>query len=168
MGALVARFDPASGCRAHGVLAPNFAVGAVLLMHFAAVAAPFFAGAEIVELHHDGKRDAPSGTALRTAEGMAGARREAGRDAFPDDATITTVVEGVRGGAGPGGVRLHSVRLPGLLAHQEVLFGGPGQGLTLRHDSYDRSSFMDGVVLAVEAVADRPGLTLGLEPLLGL
>jgi 4-hydroxy-tetrahydrodipicolinate reductase len=114
------------------------------------------------------KRDAPSGTSLRTAEGMAAARSAAGRDGFLPDATSTVVVEGARGGAGPGGIRMHSVRLPGLVAHQEVLFGSAGQGLTIRHDSYDRASFMDGVVLAVESVASLPGLTLGIEPLLGI
>ena len=99
---------------------------------------------------------------------MAAARVAAGKDGFAPDATSTVVVEGARGGAGPGGVRMHSVRLPGLVAHQEVLFGAVGQGLTIRHDSYDRVSFMDGVVLAIESVASRPGLTLGIEPLLGI
>jgi 4-hydroxy-tetrahydrodipicolinate reductase len=153
---------------AHCILAANFAIGAVLMMRFAALAAPWFDSAEIVELHHEAKRDAPSGTSLRTAEGMAGARAAAGRDGFLPDATTTVVVEGARGGTGPGGIRMHSVRLPGLVAHQEVVFGSPGQGLTIRHDSYDRVSFMDGVVLAVESVASRPGLTLGIEPLLGI
>jgi 4-hydroxy-tetrahydrodipicolinate reductase len=137
-------------------------------MRFAALAAPWFDAAEIIELHHEAKRDAPSGTSLRTAEGMAAARAGAGRDGFLPDATTTVVVDGARGGAGPGGVRMHSVRLPGLVAHQEVLLGSPGQGLTIRHDSFDRASFMDGVVLAVESVASRPGLTLGIEPLLGI
>jgi len=165
---LADRFDPAGGKGANCVLAANFAIGAVLLMRFATIAAPFFDGAEIVELHHDGKVDAPSGTALRTAEGMSVARYEAGTGEFAPDATKIEVLEGARGGAGPGGVRIHSVRLPGLVAHQEVLFGGAGQGLTIRHDSYDRASFMDGVILAVGAVAGRPGLTLGIESLLGL
>jgi 4-hydroxy-tetrahydrodipicolinate reductase len=150
------------------VLAANFAIGAVLMMRFAALAAPWFDAAEVIELHHEGKRDAPSGTSLRTAEAMAAARRAAGRGDFLPDATSEVVVEGARGGSGPGGIRLHSVRLPGLVAHQEVLFGAPGQGLTMRHDSYDRASFMDGVVLAVESVADRPGLTVGIETLLGI
>jgi 4-hydroxy-tetrahydrodipicolinate reductase len=150
------------------VLASNFAIGAVLMMRFAALAAPWFDSAEIVELHHEAKRDAPSGTSLRTAEVMAAARAGAGRGEFLADATSTVVVEGARGGAGPAGVRMHSVRLPGLVAHQEVLFGAAGQGLTIRHDSYDRVSFMDGVLLAVDAVASRPGLTLGIEPLLGI
>jgi 4-hydroxy-tetrahydrodipicolinate reductase len=153
---------------ANCILAPNFAIGAVLMMRFAELAAPWFDGAEILELHHDGKLDAPSGTSVRTAERMAAARAEAGRPDFPDDRTTTVVVEGARGGRGPGGVRMHSVRLRGLVAHQEVVLGAVGQGLTIRHDSYDRTSFMDGVVLAVRSVAERPGLTLGLEPVLGL
>jgi 4-hydroxy-tetrahydrodipicolinate reductase len=150
------------------IVAANFAIGAVLMMRFAELAAPWFQGAEIVELHHDGKLDAPSGTALRTAERMAAARSGAADPAFPADRTVTTVVDGARGGDGPGGVRIHSVRLPGLVAHQEVILGAVGQSLSIRHDSYDRASFMDGVVLAVEQVPSRPGLTLGLEPLLGL
>ncbi len=162
------RFDPAAGTRSNCVIAANFAIGAVLMMRFAALAAPWFEGAEIVELHHDAKRDAPSGTSLRTAEGMAAARATASRGDFPPDAPSVVVVGGARGGTGPGGVRMHSVRLPGLVAHQEVLFGSPGQGLTIRHDSYDRASFMDGVVLAVESVASLPGLTVGIEPLLGI
>ncbi|HVB93415.1 MAG TPA: 4-hydroxy-tetrahydrodipicolinate reductase [Acidimicrobiales bacterium] len=149
------------------VVAANFAIGAVLMMRFAEIAAPWFDGAEIVELHHEGKLDAPSGTSIQTAERMAAARVAAGMDPYPGDATTTVMVEGARGGAGPGGVRMHSVRLTGLVAHQEVLFGSPGQGLSIRHDSYQRTSFMAGVALAVKAVAARPGLTLGLEPLLG-
>jgi len=168
LGGLGRTFDRAGGSGANCVVAANFAVGAVLMMRFAAMAAPWFDGAEIIELHHEGKRDAPSGTSLRTAEGMAAARQAAARDEFPPDATSVVVVDGARGGAGPGGVRMHAVRLPGLVAHQEILLGSPGQGLTIRHDSFDRSSFMDGVVLAVEAVPTRPGLTLGLEPILGI
>ncbi|HWD52051.1 MAG TPA: 4-hydroxy-tetrahydrodipicolinate reductase [Acidimicrobiales bacterium] len=150
------------------VLAANFAIGAVLMMRFAEIAAPWFDAAEIVELHHDGKLDAPSGTSLQTAARMAAARVEAGADPYPADATTTVMVEGARGGSGPGGVRMHSVRLTGLVAHQEVLLGSVGQSLTLRHDSYERTSFMAGVALAIKAVASRPGLTVGLEPLLGL
>jgi 4-hydroxy-tetrahydrodipicolinate reductase len=150
------------------VLAANFAIGAVLMMHFAELAAPWFDGVEIVELHHDGKVDAPSGTAMRTAERMAAARRRNDKDDFPDDGTTTVVVPGVRGGMGPGGVRMHSVRLPGLVAHQEVLLGAVGQSLTIRHDAYDRTSFMDGVAVAIRAVPSHPGLTIGLERLLGL
>ena len=145
------------------VIAPNFAIGAVLMMHFAALAAPWFETAEIIELHHDAKVDAPSGTAMLTAERIAAAS-----DRWAPDPTTTEVVEGARGGRSPGGIPIHSVRLRGLVAHQEVLFGTTGQSLTIRHDSYDRSSFMPGVLLAVKAVADRPGLTVGLDPLLGI
>jgi 4-hydroxy-tetrahydrodipicolinate reductase len=161
-------FAPGTGSGANCILAANFAIGAVLMMRFAAMAAPWFEGAEIIELHHEDKRDAPSGTALRTAERMVAARTAAGKDDFLPDATSTVVATGARGGEGPGGIRMHSVRLPGLVAHQEILFGAVGQGLTIRHDSYDRASFMDGVVLAVLSVASRPGLTLGIEPLLGI
>lgn len=145
----------------NAVWAPNFALGAVLAMHFAAVAGRFYPAAEVIELHHQGKADAPSGTALRTARAIAAARRPEGR------ASGNESVPGVRGGEVEG-VRVHSVRLPGLVAHQEVIFGGQGEVLTLRHDSLDRSSFMPGVLLAVQAVTTRPGLTVGLEPLLGL
>jgi len=161
------RFGPDTGSP-NCVLAPNFAIGAVLMMRFAELAAPWFDGAEIVELHHDGKLDAPSGTAVRTAERMAEARRPPGPGPFPPDGTTVTSVPGARGGAAAGGVRVHSVRLPGLVAHQEVVLGSTGQTLTIRHDSYDRASFMDGVVLAVREVPTRLGLTLGIEPLLGL
>jgi len=126
----------ADGGRANAVIAPNFAVGAVLMMRFAAEASRHMAKAEVIELHHDGKLDAPSGTALRTAGMM------------------------------QGEVPIHSVRLPGLVAHQEVILGGLGETLTIRHDSISRESFMPGVVLAVRAVGARPGLTLGLEPIL--
>ncbi|HUP69200.1 MAG TPA: 4-hydroxy-tetrahydrodipicolinate reductase [Acidimicrobiales bacterium] len=145
------------------VIAPNFAIGAVLMMRFAELAAPWFETAEVIELHHDNKKDAPSGTAMRTMERMAAAS-----DRWGSDPTTDTVVPGARGGEGPAGIRVHSVRLKGLVAHQEVLLGTTGESLTIRHDSYDRSSFMPGVVLAVKAVANRPGLTLGLDPLLGL
>ena len=165
---LARRFaGPGSGAP-NCIVAANFAIGAVLMMRFAEMAAPYFSGAEIVELHHDGKLDAPSGTALVTAGRMATARSDAGAGAFRPDPTVTAVLEGSRGGAGPAGVRIHSVRLAGLVAHQEVILGGTGQSLTIRHDSYDRTSFMDGVVLAVRSVPERPGLTVGLEPLLGL
>ena len=148
----------------HGnvVWAPNFALGAVLAMHFAAVAGRFYPAAEVIELHHQGKADAPSGTALRTARAIAAARGGPG-----GQGTGVESVPGVRGGE-VDGVRVHSVRLPGLVAHQEVIFGGQGEVLSLRHDSLERSSFMPGVLLAVRAVATRPGLTVGLEPLLGL
>jgi 4-hydroxy-tetrahydrodipicolinate reductase len=150
------------------LLASNFAIGAVLMERFAELAAPWFEGAEIVELHHQGKLDAPSGTAVHTAERMAAARAATRSGAFPPDRTATSVVDGARGGSGPGGVRIHSVRLPGLVAHQEVIFGAVGQSLTIRHDSYDRTSFMDGVVLALRSVAGLPGVTLGIDSLLGL
>ncbi len=147
------------GNESNVIVAPNFAVGAVLMQRFAAQAAGVFPSAEIVELHHDGKADAPSGTALTTARRMAKARGEAWRG--PEGETMP----GVRGGDVEG-IRIHSVRLPGLVAHQEVIFGGPGQTLTLRHDSIDRSSFMPGVLLAIKAVASRRGATVGLEHLL--
>lgn len=144
-----------------GVLvAPNFALGAVLLMRFAALAAPHYESVEVIELHHPDKVDAPSGTARLTAELVASARRSAGSAPMPD--ATTTALEGARG-ASVEGVRVHSVRLRGLVAHEEVLLGGPGEQLTLRHDSFDRASFMPGVLLGVRRVASRPGLTVGLE-----
>ena len=144
-------------------IAPNFAIGAVLMMRFAELAAPYFETAEIIELHHDKKVDAPSGTAMLTAERMAAASEEWGKDP-----TKKEIVKGVRGGKGPGGIRMHSVRMRGMVAHQEVLLGTAGQSLSIRHDSYDRSSFMPGVALAVKAVADHPGVTVGLDALLDL
>ncbi|HST63700.1 MAG TPA: 4-hydroxy-tetrahydrodipicolinate reductase [Mycobacteriales bacterium] len=147
------------------VIAPNFAVGAVLTMRFAQVAARFFESVEIVELHHPAKVDAPSGTAARTASLVAEARRQAGLGPAPD--ATTTALDGARG-ASVEGVPVHSIRLAGLVAHQEVLLGTTGETLTLRHDSYDRVSFMPGVLLAVRSVASRPGLTVGLESLLDL
>ncbi len=149
--------------RSNCFVAPNFAIGAVLMMRFAELAAPWFESAEIIELHHDQKVDAPSGTALLTAERMAARSSD-----WAVDPTERTVVEGARGGAGPAGIRVHSVRLRGLVAHQEVLLGTTGQSLSIRHDSYDRDSFMPGVLLAVKAVADHPGLTVGLDRLLDL
>ena len=149
-----------------GVLvAPNFALGAVLAMRFAALAAPHFESVEVIELHHPDKVDAPSGTARHTAEQVAAARREAGIG-DPPDAT-TTALDGARG-ARVDGIAVHSVRLRGLVAHEEILLGGPGEQLTIRHDSFDRSSFMPGVLLGVRTVASRPGLTVGLEHYLGL
>ena len=141
------------------VIAPNFALGAVLMMRFAEQAAPFFDSVEIVELHHPGKADAPSGTARLTASRIAAARTEPSPDA------TTGAMDGARG-ASVDGVRVHSVRLAGLVAHQEVLLGNAGETLTIRHDSTDRASFMPGVLLAVRAVGTRPGLTVGLDPLL--
>jgi 4-hydroxy-tetrahydrodipicolinate reductase len=142
------------------VVAPNFALGAVLLLRFAAEAARFFDAAEVIELHHDGKADAPSGTAVATARAIGAAR--AGEWSAPDAIGVDPSARG----ALVDGVRVHAVRLPGLVAHQEVLFGGPGQVLTLRHDALDRAAFMPGVLLAVRSVADRPGLTVGLDALL--
>jgi 4-hydroxy-tetrahydrodipicolinate reductase len=144
--------------RSNCLIAPNFAIGAVLMMRFAEMAAPYFDTAEVIELHHDGKADAPSGTAMATMQRMAAAS-----DAWAPDPTRHVVVEGARGGVGPGGIHVHSVRLRGLVAHQEVLLGTTGQSLTIRHDSYDRSSFMPGVLLACKRVADHPGVTLGLD-----
>jgi 4-hydroxy-tetrahydrodipicolinate reductase len=148
------------------LIAPNFSIGAVLMMRFAAQAARFFESAEVIELHHANKMDAPSGTALRTAAMISQARTEAGLGAPPD--ATRSEVKGARG-AIVDDVRVHSVRLAGLLAHQEVLFGGHGETLTIRHDSLDRASFMPGVLLGVRAVASLPpGVTVGIEPLLGL
>jgi 4-hydroxy-tetrahydrodipicolinate reductase len=146
-------------------MAPNFAIGAVLMMHFAAQAARFMPYVEVIELHHDRKADAPSGTAMRTAQLIAEARRET-----PDVPGRETELPGAEGarGAVVEGVHVHSVRLPGLVAHQEVLFGGQGQTLSLRHDTIDRTSFMPGVVLAVREVGSRSGLVVGLEELLGI
>jgi 4-hydroxy-tetrahydrodipicolinate reductase len=145
------------------IVAPNFAVGAVLMMDFAARAARYFESVEIIEMHHPSKIDAPSGTAHRTAEMVAAARAEAGLPAMPD-----ATKEGMLGARGSevDGVRIHSVRAAGLVAHQEVLLGTQGETLTIRHDSYDRKSFMPGVLLAVRAAGQRPGLTIGLGPLL--
>jgi len=147
------------------IVAPNFAIGAVLAMRFAQIAAPFYPSAEVIEMHHPGKVDAPSGTATRTAELIAAARREAQTGDMPD--ATSQAAEGARGTL-VDGVPVHSVRLAGLVAHQEVLFGTTGETLTVRHDSLLRESFMPGVLMAVRQVAQRPGLTVGLEPLLGL
>jgi 4-hydroxy-tetrahydrodipicolinate reductase len=149
-----------------GVLvAPNFSLGAVLMMRFAAEAAPFFESVEIVELHHPDKADAPSGTAQRTAALVAGARREAGSAPMPD--ATSTGLDGARG-ADVEGVPVHSLRLRGLVAHQEVVLGGLGETLTIRHDSLDRVSFTPGVLLGVRRVGTAPGLTVGLEAFLDL
>ena len=149
-----------------GVLvAPNFAIGAVLAMAFAAKAAPWFESVEVVELHHPDKVDAPSGTARHTAAGIAAARAAAASPPLPD--ATSQALDGARG-ALVDGVPVHAVRLRGLVAHEEILLGNPGEVLTLRHDSLDRTSFMPGVLLAVREVGSRPGLTVGLEHLLGL
>ena len=149
--------------RSNCLIAPNFAIGAVLMMRFAEMAAPFFPTAEIIELHHDNKIDAPSGTAMRTLERMAAASSDWG-----PDPTEHEVVRGARGGTGPGGITVHSVRLRGLVAHQQVMLGTDGETLTLRHDSMDRSSFMGGVVHAVKVIDQHRGLTVGLDAYLGL
>lgn len=155
-----------AGSPATGVLiAPNFSIGAVLMMRFAAEAARFYESVEIVELHHPDKADAPSGTARRTAELVAAARREAGLGAAPD--ATSTALEGARG-ADVDGVRVHGLRIRGMVAHQEVVLGGVGETLTIRHDSMDRASFTPGVLASLRAIADRPGLTVGLEKLLDL
>src|SRR6201993_2409459 len=145
------------------LIAPNFAIGAVLSMHFAKQAAPFFESAEGIGLHHPHKADAPAGTAARTAALIAEARKELP----PNPDATTTGLPGARG-ADVNGVPVHSVRLAGLVAHQEVLFGTAGETLTIRHDSMDRTSFVPGVLLAVRNVQQRPGLTIGIEPLLDL
>jgi 4-hydroxy-tetrahydrodipicolinate reductase len=155
-----------SGGRANCILAPNFAVGAVLMMRFAELAAPYIDSAEVVELHHDGKADAPSGTALLAAERLAAARAASGAGPLSADPTTIQTLPGTRGGEGPGGVRIHSLRLHGLVAHHEVVLSAAGQSLTIRHDSYDRTSFMPGVLLAIKRVSSLPGLTVGLESLL--
>ena len=145
------------------LIAPNFAIGAVLMMRFAQMAAPWFETGEIVEMHHDGKIDAPSGTAMHTAELMALASPD-----WAPDPTKKVVAEGARGGQGSGGVRIHSMRMRGAVAHQEVVLGTTGQTLSIRHDTTDRTSFMPGVLLACKRVAERPGVTVGLDHLLGL
>jgi 4-hydroxy-tetrahydrodipicolinate reductase len=164
-----ARLDAVRGRLAersgHVLVAPNFGIGAVLSMQFARQAARFFESVEVIELHHAGKVDAPSGTAVHTAALIAEARAEAGTGPLPD--ATTTELPGARG-ADVDGIRVHSVRLPGLVAHQEVVLGTTGETLTIRHDSFDRASFMPGVLMAVRAVRERPGLTVGLDALLDL
>lgn len=149
--------------RSNCVIAPNFAIGAVLMVVLAERAAPYFDTADIIELHHDGKRDAPSGTAMHTADRMAAASSK-----WAPDPTQDMVLEGARGSTGPAGIHIHSLRVRGMVASQEVILGTTGQSLVIRHDSYDRSSFMPGVMLAVKAVADHPGVTVGLDQLLDL
>lgn len=157
--AAIGRMFTASNC----LIAPNFAIGAVLMMRFAELAAPYFDTAEIIELHHDKKVDAPSGTAVSTAERMAAASKD-----WADEPTQTETIINARGAAGPSGIRVHSIRMRGMVAHQEVVLGTAGQTLSIRHDSYDRSSFMPGVVLAAKRVVDLPGLTIGLDAVLGI
>ncbi|MEY3493200.1 MAG: hypothetical protein RL413_618 [Actinomycetota bacterium] len=145
------------------LIAANFAISAVLMMKFAEIAAPWFDTAEIIELHHDAKADAPSGTAVATARRMAAASQE-----WAADPTRHEVIPGARGGKGPADIRVHAVRMRGMVAHQEVILGAAGQTLTIRQDSYDRVSFMPGVVLACKKVSTHPGLTHGLDSALGL
>ncbi len=147
------------------LIAPNFSIGAILMMRFAVAAAPFYESVEVVELHHPDKADAPSGTARRTAELIAAARREAGLGPVPD--ATSTGLDGARG-ADVDGIRVHGLRVRGLVAHQEVILGGVGETLTIRHDSLDRASFTPGVLTGLRAIAERPGLTVGLEHFLDL
>lgn len=153
--------SPATGV----LVAPNFAIGAILMMRFAVQAAKYFPSAEIVELHHPNKADAPSGTAHRTADMMGAARAEAGMGPVPD--ATSTELDGARG-ADVEGIRVHSVRVTGLVAHQEVLLGTQGETLTIRHDSLDRSSFAPGVLLGVRSISGAPGLTVGLDAFMDL
>ena len=149
--------------RSNCLIAANFAISAVLMMKFAAMAAPWFDTAEIVELHHDNKADAPSGTAVATARRMAEAS-----STWAPDPTTHEVIAGARGGKGPADIRVHAIRMRGMVAHQEVILGAAGQTLTIRQDSYDRVSFMPGVVLACKKISSLPGLTLGLDAALEL
>ncbi len=145
------------------LIASNFAISAVLMMRFAELAAPYFETAEIVELHHDGKIDAPSGTAMTTANRMAAASPR-----WSPDPTERELLAGARGGEGPAGIRVHSLRIKGMIAHQEVILGTHGQTLTIRQDSYDRISYMPGVLLGCKKIAEHPGLTLSLDSFLQL
>jgi 4-hydroxy-tetrahydrodipicolinate reductase len=147
------------------LIAPNFSIGAILMMRFSAIAAPFYDSVEVVELHHPDKADAPSGTARRTAELIAAARRAAGSAPMPD--ATSTSLDGARG-ADVDGVRVHGLRIRGMVAHQEVVLGGPGETLTIRHDSMDRASFAPGVLTGLRSISGRPGLTVGLEHFLDL
>ncbi len=149
--------------RSNCVIAPNFAIGAVMMIAMAERAARYFDTVEVVEMHHDMKRDAPSGTAMFTAERIAAAKSD-----WAPDPTEQMVVDGARGGTGAAGIHVHALRVRGMVASQEVIFGTTGQSLTIRHDTYDRSSFMPGVLLAVKAVAGKPGVTVGLDQLLDL
>lgn len=155
----------AAATRVGVVIAANYSLGAVLSEKFAALAAPYFDRVEIIELHHDKKLDAPSGTSIAAAQGIAAARVAAG---LPDmvDPTVRHTLSGARGADTLGGIKIHSVRLPGLVAHQEILFGGPGEGLTIRHDSFDRLSFVQGVALAIDAIDATPRLIDGIASLI--
>ena len=149
--------------RSNCLIAPNFAIGAVLMMRFAELAAPFFDTAEIIEVHHDGKADSPSGTAMSTAARMAAASSE-----WAKDPTTHEAITGARGAKGPADIRIHAVRMRGAVANQVVVLGTQGQTLTIRHDTIDRVSFMPGVVIACKKIAEYPGVTLGLDALLGI
>lgn len=149
--------------RSNCLIAPNFAIGAVLMMRFAEVAAPFFDTAEIIEIHHDAKADSPSGTAVSTANRMAAAS-----STWANDPTTHEAIPGARGAKGPADIRIHAVRMRGAVANQEVVLGTQGQTLTIRHDTIDRNSFMPGVVLACKKIAEYPGVTLGLDSILGI
>ncbi|MFM8652541.1 MAG: 4-hydroxy-tetrahydrodipicolinate reductase, partial [Acidimicrobiaceae bacterium] len=145
------------------IVAPNFAIGAVLMMRFAEMAAPFFETAEIIEIHHDGKADSPSGTAISTAKRMASASKS-----WAQDPTKHEAIAGARGAKGPGDIPIHAIRMRGVVANQEVVLGTQGQTLTIRHDTIDRASFMPGVVLACKKIAEHKGFTLGLDKFLGI
>lgn len=145
------------------IVAPNFAIGAVLMMRFAEIAAPFFETAEIIEIHHDGKADSPSGTAISTAKRMASAS-----NSWAQDPTKHEAIAGARGAKGPGDIPIHAVRMRGVVANQEVVLGTQGQTLTIRHDTIDRASFMPGVILACKKIAEHKGFTLGLDKFLGI
>jgi 4-hydroxy-tetrahydrodipicolinate reductase len=162
-GTVVKELEAAFAGPPNCLVAPNFAIGAVLMIRLAELAAPFFDTAEIIELHHDGKVDAPSGTAVHTAERLAAAS-----STWAPDPTRVSTLDGARGAVGAGQIHIHSLRLRGLVAHQEVLLGTTGQTLSVRHDSYDRTSFMPGVLLAVKRIAGHPGVTVGLDAYLGL
>ncbi len=149
--------------RSNCIIAPNFAIGAVLMMRFAEMAAPFFETAEVIEYHHDQKVDSPSGTAIATLQRMAAAK-----SSWAPDPTEKEIYPGSRGGEGPSGIRVHAVRMRGMVAHQEVVLGTTGQTLVIRHDTTDRTSFMPGVILAAKRISGCPGLTLGLDALLDL
>ena len=149
--------------RSNCLIAPNFAIGAVLMMRFAEIAAPFFDTAEIIEIHHDGKADSPSGTAVATAQRMAAAST-----AWAKDPTTHEAIPGARGAKGPADIRIHAVRMRGAVANQEVVLGTQGQTLTIRHDTVERTSFMPGVMLACKKISGRPGLSIGLDALLGV
>jgi 4-hydroxy-tetrahydrodipicolinate reductase len=147
--------------RSNCLIAANFAIGAVLMMRFAEQAAPYFETAEIIEFHHDAKVDSPSGTAVATVQRMAAAK-----GVWAPDPTTKDTIPGARGGEGPAGIRVHAVRMRGMVAHQEVILGTTGQTLVIRHDTTDRTSFMPGVVLGIQRIADHPGLTIGLDSFL--